>query len=324
MDREGVYKLIDGEQYSYSLQIGSNYELGQGIYTASTATLSRQIQDSSYNGRPIPVPAGSVLSITPLASDLTGALVGIPDAPLDGRAYNRQNGAWVAAQGFSNGVPIIRSRLVLEAAASSFTVPLPQNASVGDFAVIIAATPYAISTLTGWSQIDNQTGTGIGGAVFAKVLTQADITAGAVTIGVTNAQQTIIGIIVVPGALSVRTAAITRSTAGASVGIKNTTDGSPRYGDLAIAFALSLGTDGALRTSFGLLVDFLFDGVGCVAAISQGPVYNDGAVSAWAYGDGGVSIQSSYSGVLILQGPASTGEMKPLQDTNGLLLGYIA
>lgn len=65
----GQDALTNGAQYSYSIQIGSNYEVGSGFYDVSTGQLTRAILYSSYGNGPIPIPTDSVITFTALARD---------------------------------------------------------------------------------------------------------------------------------------------------------------------------------------------------------------------------------------------------------------
>jgi hypothetical protein len=68
---QGTDALIDGHQYSYSIQQDADdaWEYGQGIWNASTATLARGVIKSSIGTSPIGLRAGTPISITVLAED---------------------------------------------------------------------------------------------------------------------------------------------------------------------------------------------------------------------------------------------------------------
>lgn len=78
----GIEALIDGSTYSYAVENGSNYEVGTGVYIASSGTFVRTPQLSSNGGAAIAFPAGVQLVFTARAEDIiaTGASLPIVDA----------------------------------------------------------------------------------------------------------------------------------------------------------------------------------------------------------------------------------------------------
>lgn len=66
----GVEALIDGASYNYATALGSNFEVGSGVYVASTNTLVRSPQISSNGGAAVAFPANIELSFTVLAADI--------------------------------------------------------------------------------------------------------------------------------------------------------------------------------------------------------------------------------------------------------------
>lgn len=66
----GVEALIDGVAYNYATELGSQYEVGTGVYVASSNTLVRSPQISSNGGAAISFPANIELSFTVLAADI--------------------------------------------------------------------------------------------------------------------------------------------------------------------------------------------------------------------------------------------------------------
>lgn len=66
----GVEALADGGLYGYSIQQGSNYEVGQGTYLAATQQLIRQVIVSSAGNGPIDLGPNAQVAFTVLAEDL--------------------------------------------------------------------------------------------------------------------------------------------------------------------------------------------------------------------------------------------------------------
>lgn len=75
----GVDALTDGETYSYSIQQGANYEVGQGVYSLADTTLTRGVIVSSYGNTAIPLSPNAVVAFPALAGDFQ--IPGPPGAP---------------------------------------------------------------------------------------------------------------------------------------------------------------------------------------------------------------------------------------------------
>lgn len=67
----GTGALVNAAVYSYCIEDGANWEVGQGTYTASGATLSRTFVDASSNsGSAISLSGAAKVFMTPTARDL--------------------------------------------------------------------------------------------------------------------------------------------------------------------------------------------------------------------------------------------------------------
>lgn len=62
--------VSDGEVFSYSIEDGANWEVGRGTYTASGATFSRTVLQSSNSDAAINLSGSAVISISALAEDI--------------------------------------------------------------------------------------------------------------------------------------------------------------------------------------------------------------------------------------------------------------
>lgn len=106
---QGVSALVDGREYSYSVQQAGLFEYGKGIYTAGTLSLDRSPEGSSSGGAPVSFAANAVVTFTLLASDLqalftaTGASGGVTSVDVDGGT---------TGMSFLNG-PIINSGVLV-------------------------------------------------------------------------------------------------------------------------------------------------------------------------------------------------------------------
>jgi len=66
----GVEVLINGQQYSYSVQQGGNYEYGRGVYLEETGQLARGVIASSLGGTAISLSPNAQIALVVLAEDL--------------------------------------------------------------------------------------------------------------------------------------------------------------------------------------------------------------------------------------------------------------
>jgi hypothetical protein len=66
----GAAALIDGREYSYSVQQGANFEFGRGVYSQASGILTRAVLGSSRNGQPVDFGVGAVVTFTLLSADL--------------------------------------------------------------------------------------------------------------------------------------------------------------------------------------------------------------------------------------------------------------
>jgi len=81
--------VADGETVRYVIEDGSNWEIGAGIYTASGATLSRTVSESSNGGSAINLSGSAAVFVSAAAADVQqppveGAFVDGDKTKLDG------------------------------------------------------------------------------------------------------------------------------------------------------------------------------------------------------------------------------------------------
>lgn len=94
----------------------------------------------------------------------------------------------------------IRGQNMVTSSASSQTVTFPAGTGVGDMAILFCSTGYIVNAVSGWTQLDLQSGTNIGGAVFYKWLTSGDIATGSVTVTYTSGYDATAALVVINGA----------------------------------------------------------------------------------------------------------------------------
>lgn len=199
-----------------------------------------------------------------------------------------------AAAGGGPASPVIRATGIQAASASSFTVAWPTGTVAGDYVIIFAANGFAVTVPSGWTAVAAPTsGAQWNGAVFARVLNSADITAGSVVVTMSGTFSGVIATAAITGQPSgyslaspnncARTLAVQQNGSG-SASITLATDGSPLTTDLALYF----GSNRAVSTntvSLGTLQRQANDGSAGSGCLYAG---NPSAV-------GGVSPVFSYS-----------------------------
>jgi hypothetical protein len=142
----------------------------------------------------------------------------------------------------------IRSSSIVGGGGSSLVVAWPAGTVSGDRVVIFASSAWSVTTPSGWTQHDNQAGSGINGAMFSKVLGSTDITAGSVTVNFAGAYGCVAVAVTCRGAPTVAFSTATRAIA--SGGTITLTGG--LSGDEPLFFAgVRDGTAGTGTINFG-------------------------------------------------------------------------
>ncbi len=120
----GIDALIDGTQYSYTIQQGSLFEYGTGIWDAGTLTLSRDpIESSAGPATPVPFDFGVEVSFVALAEDIEAAATGINDSVVS------SGSTWSSAKGVSYFQPL-NSVLTALTDATAFGIAWAKSANV--------------------------------------------------------------------------------------------------------------------------------------------------------------------------------------------------
>lgn len=114
----------------------------------------------------------------------------------------------------------IRGTGIQSSVAASFTVTWPVGTLSGDMAIIMVGGGAAATTPSGWTNIDNSTGTSWEGATFYRVLNSTDITNGSVSVSMSGSADCVVAIVTIKsGSLTGfgnPTATTTRNSTGAS------------------------------------------------------------------------------------------------------------
>lgn len=78
--------------------------------------------------------------------------------------------------------PTLRGVTEVTKSANSFTLSLPAGSQAGDLAILMCGHGWSATNPNGWTVNDNSSGSNWNGAVFSKLLSSGDITAGSITI----------------------------------------------------------------------------------------------------------------------------------------------
>jgi hypothetical protein len=134
--------------------------------------------------------------------------------------------------------------------ANTGTVTLPAGSAAGDWLVLLVGHGFPVNTPTGFDVVETTNQGFYNGAVFAKQLIAADITAGSVTVTFTG---TFFGHIVAVGFTGAITGNRTRIQSFSTSGSGSrtlTTDGTPLTGEYALYFAAGR-SNGAISSTAG-------------------------------------------------------------------------
>ncbi len=152
----GTEALIDGAQYSYSIQQGTTYEFGRCTYLASGTQIVRSPLNSSLGGAPIPLAQNAQVSFVALAEDLDSiSLSNAAIAAASAAATSEANAAASAAAAAASAVGIGNQLTLAEASATSASISQQAAqgaaASVGFLNAVVTtggASPYTVTGIT--------------------------------------------------------------------------------------------------------------------------------------------------------------------------------
>lgn len=199
-------------------------------------------QRASYTPAPATVAAGQPLGVFWFETD-TGKLY----------AWNQTGTpAWqlVSGGGGGGGALSIRGSSSAGSQTTSTVINLPAGCVKGDLAVLFCAGGYAPpASIAGWTTVDREPSGATEIGCYSRVLSQADITAGNVTVTYSNTYDNVNAMIVLKGNALIRpmnqgSLVNTSPPNGTSASI-GPTDGSPTANDLVVMWGagrLSAGT----------------------------------------------------------------------------------
>lgn len=152
------------------------------------------------------------------------ALDDVPDvnapSPSDGDVltFDSGSGDWVNAAptggGGGGGTPTVVASNTQSSSTNSYTVTWPTGTAAGDWVFIFMMHGFIINAVSGWQCFDNQNGSNVSGACYAKKMTSGDISTGNVTITTTSSFNGVIQSITIRNLTGVRDYRFIRDSAG--------------------------------------------------------------------------------------------------------------
>jgi Putative Ig domain len=206
----------------------------------------------------------------------------------------------------------IRGTGMQASSASSYTVPWPSGTVAGDLAAIVVGHGFSATIPTGWTSLDNQSGSNWNGAVFSRTLTSGDITTGSVPVNFGGTFDGCLAIATLVGSAYYLAPFFTRSSSGATIVV-----GTP-LGTIAPAlFALYFASNRAASTDTinrGTLQQTVNDGSAASGSLyaETAPAY--GTTPTMSYSTAGSGY---YQGTLLIASPltvTSSGVLAPLSN----------
>jgi hypothetical protein len=176
----------------------------------------------STNAVQVNAGSGSFGAVGPLTNGqlVIGSTGGAPQAANltagSGISITNGSGSITISGASAPAAPAVRGTGIQASSASSYTVSWPSGTVAGDTAIIFAAGGWYPSTPSGWTLIANSPGSYWQGAVFAKILTSSDITAGSVTVSFSGTYDSVVSIVTYQGGATVWAATSVQSGSGAT------------------------------------------------------------------------------------------------------------
>lgn len=219
---------------------------------------------------------------------------GVLDLTLDGAG-----GVYAVA---GTATPTIRGSGIYNSMADPANLPFPSGTAVGDLVIVMAANTNNLFNPTGWTVNQNTGGScsSIAGAVWSKVMTSPDISAGSVDIHPNGAHWGCYAIVTIigGGSISIREAPIACHTPGSGSASLATSSG-VQAGDLGLYFGsawldtttVTIDTGSALQSTTTVIAGSLYGGL-----VSGSGVQTIGYTYTGSAGNGDVEI------IVIVQG----------------------
>lgn len=163
---DGIGALTDTATYGYSIRQGSNWEVGQGVYSLADGTLTRVIEKSSNGGAAINLGPNAIINFPALAADISRPGPAGPPGPQGDQGPPGSGGVdpslvMYKANNLSDLVDKPASRANLGLARTTITATAGQTAFTAAYAVgrilvflngvLLAAADY---TATSGTEVD--------------------------------------------------------------------------------------------------------------------------------------------------------------------------
>ena len=161
---------------------GHKLRAGSGIALTPDGDINNSPQISILNGTGLNFGAMQNLKLADTAvtpGSYTNANITVDQ---QGRITAASNGSG----GGGGSTPTIRNVNAIVQNTASTTLALPTGTVAGDVVFLYAEHGYSINAISGWTIFRQDNTTTVQGALFAKIMTAADITAGSVTVTFTG------------------------------------------------------------------------------------------------------------------------------------------
>lgn len=221
---------------------------------------------------------------------------------------DQQGRVTAAANGSGGGAgstPTVRASNIQSSSNSSYTVTWPTGTIAGDVVFIFGGHAFGFNNPANWIVLDNETGNNFNGAVFAKVMTAADILAGSVTVTTAGAFNGILAAVTVTGTTMAgirQPSAFVRNGAGPGAATATSiTNQAPFALDLILAFASSR-VAGNITFSAGITSLQAINAASASGAVGKftGTLTALGMVETW---QSSVAGSGYYTAAVALRGP---------------------
>lgn len=285
---------------------GGGLFFGQGDSTASTGQDQVTLGSIPLAGSVALFVSGSI--VKPSSYTVTGAV-----AVLNSGTFGNGNVVvvnWATNNATPGGIslgtaavlnPTVRGTGIQTSSAGSYTVSWPSGTLAGDLAVITCGHGWNANLPSGWTSNDNSSGSNFNGAVFSKVLSSGDISAGHVSVTFGGSYDGVVAITTFIGATAGIRETVVQRNGGGSSSITLTTSGAVLNTDTCIYFGSNRGvsTDTVNRGTpvSGSPVTDSSDASGCLNTEVLG---SSGAVSAiFSYSSAGFG---NYQAIIVVKG----------------------
>jgi len=168
---DGVGALVNGASYSYSVQQGSNFEVGVGTYVLATNSLTRTVLKSSNAGNPVAFDVNAELSFTFTAEDIAALIAQASTTGATAKAafnaYGLQWAAWFNATPAANELLALYTSPIAFAYNPNFAGAQSGPPAVNPAAAFVMTVEQNLAGTGGWTAVGTVTVGTDGGVALA-------------------------------------------------------------------------------------------------------------------------------------------------------------